>query len=147
MMRALVLLAVATTGLAGPVSRAADGAGHYDAVAPHHVEIEQLPASEGRPRYPSLARRDSEPLRLRGLDETLRAADDDPISKAHSPTEFLRNTAYAGTVSVGGQEFKMILDTGSSDTWVVTSSFQCYDDFGRRATVSYRPASLSSDGK
>nr|GAT51413.1 acid protease [Mycena chlorophos] len=34
---------------------------------------------------------------------------------------------YLTDVTVGGQTFPLIVDTGSSDTWVIQSGFQCYN--------------------
>ncbi|KAH8650008.1 aspartic peptidase domain-containing protein [Xylariales sp. PMI_506] len=37
---------------------------------------------------------------------------------------------YVGPISFGDQSFEVIFDTGSSDTWLVQSGFQCVDDEG-----------------
>jgi len=44
--------------------------------------------------------------------------------------KYLHSSQYVGNISVGSQEFQVVLDTGSSDTWIVHESFSCvdYDD-------------------
>jgi hypothetical protein len=34
---------------------------------------------------------------------------------------------YITNVTLGGQHFALVIDTGSSDTWIATSDFQCVD--------------------
>ena len=40
-------------------------------------------------------------------------------------TEFSQE--FLAPITVGGQSFKAIIDTGSSDTWLIRSGFQCFD--------------------
>lgn len=35
--------------------------------------------------------------------------------------------AYAGTTTIGGQDFELLFDTGSSDTWVLAPGWKCYE--------------------
>ncbi|KAK7750598.1 hypothetical protein SLS62_007445 [Diatrype stigma] len=44
----------------------------------------------------------------------------------------LNQVEYLVRAEVGGQEFLVIPDTGSSDTWVAREGFECLDQFGRR---------------
>lgn len=36
-------------------------------------------------------------------------------------------SVYTAPVSIGGQQVELVIDTGSSDPWVVSSSFTCFD--------------------
>jgi hypothetical protein len=50
---------------------------------------------------------------------------------------FLYDRNYIASISVGGQDLDIIIDTGSSDTWVVGGNFTCVDERGRRAPGGY----------
>jgi aspergillopepsin I len=41
---------------------------------------------------------------------------------------------FAAPVTIGGQNFTLAIDTGSSDTWVVEKGFRCYDIETERLT-------------
>ena len=44
---------------------------------------------------------------------------------------------YATPITIGTQTFEVIVDTGSSDTWVVESGFECIDlSTGAKTTAS-----------
>lgn len=36
-------------------------------------------------------------------------------------------TVFLSPITIGGQEFKVVIDTGSSDPWLATKNFDCYD--------------------
>ncbi|KAH8879948.1 acid protease [Thozetella sp. PMI_491] len=42
---------------------------------------------------------------------------------------FLYHTSYVIPVKIGGQDFQLSVDTGSSDTWVIKNNFTCIDTF------------------
>lgn len=47
---------------------------------------------------------------------------------------------YVAQVGWGNETFSMILDTGSSDTWILQEGFQCLDSTGAPTTVRvFRP--------
>lgn len=47
---------------------------------------------------------------------------------------------YVAEVGWGNETFSMILDTGSSDTWILQEGFQCLDSTGAPTTVRvFRP--------
>lgn len=49
---------------------------------------------------------------------------------------------YVAQVGWGNETFSMILDTGSSDTWILQEGFQCLDSTGAPTTVSvFQPLS------
>lgn len=39
----------------------------------------------------------------------------------------IRDSVYLTTLKIGGETFKLVIDTGSSDTWVAKTGFQCVD--------------------
>jgi hypothetical protein len=44
---------------------------------------------------------------------------------------------YATSITIGTQTFEVIVDTGSSDTWVVETGFECINfDTGKKTTES-----------
>ena len=73
------------------------------------------------------------------------SADFNLTNSTTSNMTFLYNTNYVIPISIGKQEFKIAVDTGSSDTWVVHSDFTCIDPaYGAvearyRASISHRP--------
>lgn len=46
-------------------------------------------------------------------------------------------SVFLAPVTVGGQNFTTVIDTGSSDPWLVTSNFACYDLYGDPEAQSY----------
>jgi len=46
----------------------------------------------------------------------------------------LQDSIWAVKITMDGQPTYLALDTGSSDTWVVQSGFQCVDKHGRNQT-------------
>lgn len=42
--------------------------------------------------------------------------------------------SYTAAVNIGGQEITLVLDTGSSDTWVIDSSFKCISMSSQQTT-------------
>lgn len=51
---------------------------------------------------------------------------------------------------VGGKSYDLVIDTGSSDTWLLASDFQCIDEDGNATTqnVCRKPgATLYTPGK
>ena len=45
------------------------------------------------------------------------------------------NNQFSTTVKFGGTPFKLIIDTGSSDTWIVGKGFQCVDPNGNEVSI------------
>ena len=45
------------------------------------------------------------------------------------------NNQFSTTVKFGGTPFKLIIDTGSSDTWIVGKGFQCVDPKGNAVSI------------
>lgn len=54
------------------------------------------------------------------------------------------NRAYATDLTIGGQTFEVIVDTGSSDTWVIERGFVCVDGSGN--VVPESECDFGSDG-
>ncbi|KAI1342085.1 aspartic peptidase domain-containing protein [Xylariaceae sp. FL0016] len=72
------------------------------------------------------------------MDDTfdLDPGDDDPEGVDHLKAA-LNQVEYIMEVGVGGQEYWMIPDTGSSDTWLVQEGFKCLDpSYGREVEES-----------
>lgn len=38
-------------------------------------------------------------------------------------------SVFLAPITIGGQEFKVVIDTGSSDPWLATKDFACYDPY------------------
>ncbi|KAF1832811.1 aspartic proteinase precursor, partial [Decorospora gaudefroyi] len=49
----------------------------------------------------------------------------DPVASLDEPLVTLGGRIYMTDVTLGGQTYSLVIDTGSSDTWVVSSTFQC----------------------
>ena len=49
------------------------------------------------------------------------------IAPAIPPIKNVANLVYLTSTKIGGQDFQLVLDTGSADTWVVSDPFQCKD--------------------
>lgn len=95
-----------------------------DSVATSHAALQriEIPAREGRSFVPQL---------FRSL-----ASEGDGNTTTLSNATFLFNRNYVTTLTVDKQDFQVIVDTGSSDTWLVTSDYVCYDEYGTPAAVS-----------
>jgi hypothetical protein len=50
------------------------------------------------------------------------------VEPGSSPIQNLQNAVYLTSVNVGEQDFQLVLDTGSSDTWLVSQPFQWLDN-------------------
>lgn len=61
--------------------------------------------------------------------------EDTPEGIAGLRTE-LNQVEYLVRAEVGGQEFLVIPDTGSSDTWVAREGFKCLDQFGQKPAAN-----------
>jgi aspergillopepsin I len=48
-----------------------------------------------------------------------------PQNKNSSPIMNVHNVVYLTEVNIGGQDFQLVIDTGSADTWVASDPFQC----------------------
>lgn len=63
-----------------------------------------------------------------------------PTTRVHAGYSILRSTgaSFLAPLSIGGQSFMHVLDTGSADTWVVSSSFTCLDVVSRKQILRQR---------
>lgn len=73
--------------------------------------------------------------KFRNLRAFAKAADPQPAGQdialpANLQVEYLLN------VTAGGNNYSLIIDTGSSDTWFVKSGFQCYDYLRRKVALA-----------
>lgn len=70
-----------------------------------------------------------------GASSAAPAPAEDPASGGAVGVGIVRNmqhqAEYVMDVGFDGKNFSMIVDTGSSDTWIVSSSFQCYSRLRR----------------
>lgn len=49
----------------------------------------------------------------------------DPLAFSEQDLLTLGGRVYMTNVTLGGLDYTLVIDTGSSDTWIATSSFQC----------------------
>lgn len=56
-------------------------------------------------------------------------------SFGEEPVDNLFSEEYIASIEWAGTPFEVIIDTGSSDTWLVQSGFQCVDENGNSQTV------------
>lgn len=56
-------------------------------------------------------------------------------SFGQEPVDNLFSEEYIASIEWAGTPFEVIIDTGSSDTWLVQSGFQCVDVDGNNQTV------------
>lgn len=113
--------------IGAPVEEQKRAANSPVAVAAHHV----LPLSRQLSTRPGL----SLGSKFRNLRAFAKAVDPQPAGldialPANQQVEYLLN------VTVGGNNYSLIIDTGSSDTWFVKSGFQCYDYLRRKVPVA-----------
>lgn len=53
---------------------------------------------------------------------------DMPLQIGNTPIQaVLAGSVYLAPITVGGQDFNVVIDTGSSDTWLIDSNFECID--------------------
>lgn len=70
-----------------------------------------------------------------GLDATNRFSLVPHQGQTHMNNLF--SAEYITTISWNGERVKVIVDTGSSDTWLVQSAFQCLDENGVEVQVRF----------
>jgi hypothetical protein len=63
----------------------------------------------------------------RRRNEALRKRQNTPTAPAQEDLIGIGGRIYMTDVTVGGQRFALVIDTGSSDTWVATTDFRCID--------------------
>jgi aspergillopepsin I len=49
---------------------------------------------------------------------------------------WLKSSQYVGSLSIGGKDFEVIVDSGSSDTWIIQKGYACVDYDGKAIPVS-----------
>jgi hypothetical protein len=82
------------------------------------LEAHPNPHKLSSPSTAHLARRRNEDIRKR---------QNYPIAPAQEDLIGIGGRIYVTNVTVGGQKFSLVIDTGSSDTWLATNQFQCVD--------------------
>jgi hypothetical protein len=60
--------------------------------------------------------------------------DDGNTTTAISPIKSVKDEVFMTTVKIGDQDFAMVIDVGSSDTWVAMKGFKCAERTGISAT-------------
>jgi hypothetical protein len=63
----------------------------------------------------------------RRRNEAIRKRQNLPTAPAQEDLIGIGGRIYIANVTIGGQRFALVTDTGSSDTWVATTQFQCED--------------------
>ena len=106
----------------GALGSAVGVLGQKDGPAPNNIKLRRIESS-ARTRRPLWTRS------LRQLDSR------EANATKFTNTTFLFNRNYVASITLGGQDFEVMLDTGSSDTWVIKSNFTCLDETGRSAPV------------
>ncbi|KAJ7692919.1 aspartic peptidase domain-containing protein [Mycena rosella] len=128
-----ILALISLLSLFSGATRAVHPAQHisHSAILPH-AEF-AIPFTAKRPR------RESKKHALRGLRGI--------YSKLRTNTVALDggafDTEYLVNITIGGKNFQVIMDTGSSDTWVVHTNFTCFDLSGNSipaAACEFGPA-------
>ena len=90
---------------------------HDNATQPRHLPLRRVPGSSSKSHWlQALAGRD---LRDKGVDA------DGPANSTRMT--YHRASQYIGNISFGNEEFQVVMDTGSSDTWIVHEDFVCVD--------------------
>ncbi|KAF1920803.1 aspartic peptidase domain-containing protein [Ampelomyces quisqualis] len=77
------------------------------------LTIQDEPRRTSSPASQHLARRCANSLCNRGIQQDL--------------VSYTRGRSYTASISIGGQRFALIIDTGSTGTWVATTGFICYN--------------------
>ncbi|KAF1953788.1 acid protease [Byssothecium circinans] len=65
------------------------------------------------------------------LNTSSTASDDDTISKIQQDVLTLGGRVYMINVTLAGKPYTLVIDTGSSDTWIASSTFQCLSKLSR----------------
>ncbi len=103
-----------------------------DAVASSYVSLRKVPGPDRRPAWGR-----SSLSSFRGDDEDVVPANSNSTTPAK--LTFLYSTNYVANVSIGNQQFQVVVDTGSSDTWLVKSNFSCLDNQNQLLQVLLPP--------
>ncbi|KAH5574061.1 hypothetical protein HBI26_145770 [Parastagonospora nodorum] len=122
----LLLLTAASSVVAVPA---------YDAETDNVVELEAHPNPNlvSLPSTQHLARRRTDILSRR-----LARRQTYPNANVNEDLIGVGGRIYITNVTMAGQNFAMVIDTGSSDTWLATTNFQCLDpDYGTPLSNTY----------
>jgi len=101
---------------------------------PHYVTLKQSPNSVPLASHPSRRR-------------TLAGRDTTPGFPFNTGLTNVHDIYYLANITLGGETTLAVnVDTGSSDTWVIKSPFQCIDYFLRPTEVRPLPTSHDHTG-
>ena len=107
----IAFFALLALGLAAPLAvDAGEQVTSVDKVSSNHVSLRRIEASP----------RSQRPIWSQSL---FNSADSNSTN-----TTFLFNRNYIAKLSIGKEDFEVIIDTGSSDTWLITDDFLCAGD-------------------
>ncbi|KAJ6485608.1 aspartic peptidase domain-containing protein [Mycena sanguinolenta] len=107
--------------------------------APRSLEPAVIPAAQFIvPITSTVPRRQSKKANLASLRATVSLNNTAVLEGSDLDQEYLTN------VTIGGQTFKAIIDTGSSDTWLIKKGFNCFNLTG--APESTETCGFGSDG-
>jgi hypothetical protein len=89
-------------------------------------------------RYATLKRNGNGAVRSSSILRSLAVKDDNGTTSSsdNSPLENAGGVEYLVSIKFGDQDLNVILDTGSSDTWAVSSDFTCVDVNGEQQDQS-----------
>jgi len=138
-MKAILALLAAAPGtlgwsLSGPGAAEAPGRRLRDVTDPVATEYIKLERVSGDRAMASQLSRVLAAKHERRAEGALQA---DPNSSKTANLTFLYQNNYVGDVSVGGERVKLVIDTLTSDTWIVKNGFACVDASDQ--TVDVRP--------
>lgn len=74
---------------------------------------------------------------------TVDASSSGPIKDVDAP-KGLRRSKYLFPVTVEDQDFNLEIDTGSSDTWIIATNFECYYTYNRATDTFSGPLDQSA---
>jgi len=85
-----------------------------NATPPIHLPLRRVPSPSWKPHW------------LETASDLLHDSIDGPVNSTRMT--YWRTSQYVGNISLGSQDFTVVMDSGSSDTWVVHEDFVCIDN-------------------
>jgi aspergillopepsin I len=102
---------------------------NHHSVTSHVLTLSTLPFHYPHKPSSNYLTKRFHPAELTNLTRIETADEDLPIAEVQQDLLTLGGRVYMTNITLGGVPFSLVIDTGSSDTWIAKTSFQCHARF------------------